>query len=163
MRRRVELAVPGLPGCENPVVAGLHADGRASLYYGPTAADHLDPAGRLMRAFRTGRPESKDPAAGRDGLGEARLYRSQGDTLAALTRVRTADRTELRRQDLDPWQLWRFLEKARRRLAELAKALADGTDPRRVAGADPRGDLAALLAAALPADGPLAPRYKGKR
>ena len=151
LARRVELTAAGLPAAENPVVAGFHADGRASLYFGHAAADHLDPAGRLARAFRTG------PG------GEPRLYRTQGGALAELVRRRAPDRTALVRRDLAGDELAAFLAAARARHAALFDALTDGSAPTRAAGADCRGELAARLRAALPADGPLAPRYKGKR
>ena len=150
LRRRAELRVPDLPRDENPVVAGFHADYRAGLYFGLTAADHLDPAGRLTRAFRT---------VG----GEHRLYRSQGETLAELTRRRGPDRTALVRRDLGGDELAAFLAAARARHAALLAALTGGAELARIAGADCRAELAAFLRTALPPDAPLAPRYKGKR
>ena len=148
MPRRAELAAPGEPA----VVAGFHADGRASVYRGQHAADHLDPAGRLMRAFRTG-PD-----------GVPRLYRTQGETLAELVRDRSPERTALVRRDLGGGELAAFLADARAALRRLAADLTAGRlTPLRTAGADCRADLAAFLRRCLPADGPLAPRYKGKR
>ena len=150
LRRRVELTAPGLPAAANPVVAGFHADGRAGVYCGGNSADHFDPAGRLARAFRTA------------NNGEPVLYRSQGATLAELVRRREAGRTVLSRRDLPADELAAFLAATRDRLRAVAAALTDGP-PTRTAGDDPRADLAAFLLAAVPADGPLAPRYKGKR
>ncbi|MFH5805735.1 hypothetical protein [Alienimonas sp. DA493] len=149
--RRAERVLPNLPEEQNPVVAGVHRDGRVSVYCGGAVADHFDSAGRLARAFRSA------------GDGTPRLYRSQGDTLAELVRRRAADRTTLVRRDLAAEELAAFLAATRARLGVLAAGLAGPETPRRVAGEDPSADLAAFLAAALPADGPLAPRFKGKR
>ncbi|QDT13951.1 hypothetical protein [Alienimonas californiensis] len=149
--RRAEHVVPGLPDEQNPVVAGLHLNGRVSVYCGGTVADHFDPAGRLARAFRT------------DAEGTPRLYRSQGDTLAELVRRRSETGTTLVRRDLGPGELAAFLAATRARLAVLAAGLAGPEASRRVAGEDPSSDLSAFFAVALPADGPLAPRFKGKR
>ena len=155
--RRVELAAPGAVPVGGAVVAGFHADGRASVYRGQGAADHLDPAGRLMRAFRTG-----PVGGGPDGA--HRLYRTQGGTLAELVRRRTPGRTALVRRDLGGDELAAFLADARAALRRLAADLeGDRLEPLRTAGADCRADLAAFLKTCLPADGPLAPRYKGKR
>ncbi|NNJ25360.1 hypothetical protein [Alienimonas chondri] len=152
LRRRVEFVVPGLPGAMNPVVAGVHRDGRVSMYCGGAAADHFDPSGRLTRSF----------AVGANGV--PRLYRSQGDTLAELIRECSADRTTLVRRDLPTEELAAALQAIRDRLRTVAAALADGSaEPLRITDDDPRADLAAFFATALPADTPLAPRFKGKR
>ena len=148
MPRRIECAGDG----DAPIVAGLRSDGRTSVYFGGTTADHLDASGRLLRAFRTG-PD-----------GVHRLYRTQGDTLAELVRSRSAGRTALLRRDLEPEELAGFLAETRSRLRALAAELRGGSiTVLRSAGEDCRADLIAALAAALPADEPLAPRYKGKR
>jgi len=62
--------VPGEP--EN-VIARFRADGSPSIYFGSDPVYHFDEAGRLRRAFV-----------------EEQLFRTQGDTLARLTRTRTA-------------------------------------------------------------------------
>ena len=152
LSRRVELVTPTLDRTERPVVAGFHRDGRASVYYGSSFADHLDAAGRLTRAFRTA-PD-----------GAPRLYRSQGCALAELIRYRSSERTALVRRDLQSGELEAFLSATRVRLHALARLLAEGNhELLRMTDEDPRAELAAFLAAALPTDGPLAPRYKGKR
>jgi hypothetical protein len=94
--RRVELDVPGEP---EPVVCGFHADGRLSVYFGSDPVYHFDPEGRLRRAFVDGH-----------------LFRTQGTTLACLTRVRTHAVTELRRRDLNPEELAAFFREMRGRI-----------------------------------------------
>jgi len=105
LTRRVELTVPGEP---RPVVAGVRAGDVISIYFGDDPAYHFDGDNRLRRAFAGGR-----------------LFRSQGNTLAELTRVRAADSTTLERRDLAPSALDRFLSEMRARLAHLRDALAD--------------------------------------
>ena len=78
--RRIELRVPGEP---HPVVAGCRASGAWSVYFGPDPCYHFDEQGRLRRAFV-----------------DDRLYRTQGNTLAQLSRKRHADNVELSRIDL---------------------------------------------------------------
>ncbi len=152
MPRRAEFVAPDLPNEQSPIVAGVHRNGRVSVYCGGAVADHLDAAGRLTRAFRTG------------DAGAPLLYRSQGETLAELIRVRSAAGTSLVRRDLSAGELRTFLAAARDRLRALGRALRAGDEALlRVTDEDPRVELAAALAAALPADAPLAPRFKGKR
>lgn len=140
LTRRIELA---LSGAAEPVVAGCRPTGAWSIYFGGDPCYHFDPNGRLRRAFV-----------------DARLYRTQGDTLARLHRVRTDDAVELVRTDLSAVERRAFLERMRQRLAELQQQLADGTAARR--RQFPEGtDVASLLASSLTrilADGPrLAP------
>lgn len=78
--RRAELTVRGIG---EPIVFGSKRDGAWSIYFGTDPVFHFDPGGRLKRAFAGGR-----------------LYRTQGDTLAELTREQTAGETILRRRDL---------------------------------------------------------------
>jgi hypothetical protein len=142
--RRVELHVPGEP---EPVVCGFRADGRLSIYFGTDPVYHFDASGRLRRAFAAGD-----------------LFRSQGTTLARLTRVRQPARTELRRHDLHPDELALFLRTAHARLGSLATALDRcGTRVLRCVP-DPAGrildDLRSTLASILQAQVRLAPRIK---
>jgi hypothetical protein len=106
----VERAELSLPEMVEPLTAGRRRTGGWSTYFGGDPCYHFDEQGRLRRAFA-----------------EGRLYRTQGATLAELERVRTADQTELRRRDLTPAELARFLETARHRLAELGAAIGQGT------------------------------------
>ena len=66
------------------VVTGFRRDGSMSLYFGADPVYHFDETGRLKRAFLAGR-----------------LYRTQGTTLAELTRRREKTETHLIRRDLE--------------------------------------------------------------
>jgi len=146
LTRRVELNVPGEP---QPVVAGVRADDVVSVYFGDDPAYHLDGDNRLRRAFAGGR-----------------LFRSQGNTLAELTRVRTADSTTLERRDLAPAALEGFLREMRARLAHLRDTLAEGTA--QVTRQVPEGDdflpeLTSRLSALLDEPAALAPPLNAAR
>ena len=130
LRERVELE---LPGGGATVVAGFRDSGALSVYFGGDTAIHFDESRRVRRAFC-------------DGL----LYRSQGQTLAQLTRVRTEAATELRRHDLLPDELHAFLERLRCSLQSLVDALQAGT-ARCVASVPPQSDLRPRLLAFLQA------------
>lgn len=88
------------------IVAGRGNDGRWSVFFGGDPVYHFDPHNRLRRAFVGGY-----------------LYRSQGTTLARLTRQETASATVLLRHDLDTSELASFLENMRFVLALLAEGL----------------------------------------
>lgn len=103
LTRRIEL---GLPHEQEVVVAGCRSTGAWSIYFGGDPCYHFDPEGRLRRAFV-------------DGL----LYRTQGDTLARLTRVHTGDSVELRRSDLDDHDRDAFLQSMNLRLHQLRQAI----------------------------------------
>lgn len=142
--RRIELHVPGQP---EPVVCGFHTDGRLSIYFGADPVYHFDVAGRLRRAFAAGQ-----------------LFRTQGTTLARLTRVRQAGHTELQRHDLHADELAAFLRTAHTRLESLATAL--GCSEFHVARCvpDPDGrtldDLRSMLQSILKSHLSLAPAIK---
>ena len=132
LRERVELA---LPGETEHVVAGFREDGRFSLYFGPDPAFHFDADGRFRRAFVAGR-----------------LYRSQKQTLARLTRSRTDEAVHLERHDLDPAELERFLADMKDHLNRLARALEENQAAvmqQIPAGADLRDKVARSLRSAM--------------
>lgn len=104
---RVALLVPGIA---DEIVAGRRIDGRWSVYCGSDPVYHFDPQDRLRRAFIGGN-----------------LYRSQGTTLARLTRQETATETVLVRHDLDSVELATVLDDMRTFLAHLADALKLGS------------------------------------
>ncbi len=128
-----------LPGELKTVLAGFHNDGRLSIYFGADPAYHFDAARRLRRAFVAGQ-----------------LYRSQGVTMARLTRVRTAEATELQRYDLTAPELAEFLARLHTRMQSLAAAMAAGTT--QVLAQEPTGDdyvvQLRLAAAGIAAAGP---------
>ncbi|MDB5339484.1 MAG: hypothetical protein JWN70_5103 [Planctomycetaceae bacterium] len=104
---RVALLIPGI---DDEVIAGRRTDGRWSVFCGGDPVYHFDPQDRLRRAF----------------IGE-KLFRSQGTTLARLTRQEAATETVLLRHDLDSLELATFLHDMRFFLARLAEALKLGT------------------------------------
>lgn len=107
LTRRVELRVPEI---QDTVIAGFRDDARLSLYFGNDRYYQFDPQGRLRRAAVAGR-----------------LFRTQGSTLAELTRHRTAEAVELHRRDLAADQVERFLEELRVYLSALRCALESDT------------------------------------
>jgi len=107
LRERVELALPDEAA---HVVAGFRDDGWFSIYFGGDPVFHFDADGRLRRAFVAGR-----------------LYRSQKQTLARLTRTRSSDAVHLERHDLDPQELAELLGDMRERLVGLKAALEKKT------------------------------------
>ncbi len=103
LRRRVELQVPGEA---QSIIAGFRDEGRVSIYLGPDPVYHFDERGRLRRAFVAGH-----------------LYRTQGTTLARLTRERTDETTTLERHDLSEDELQDFLTVMRSRLQKLQELI----------------------------------------
>ena len=106
LRQRIELVLDG--ECE-PIVAGVRSNGDVSIYFGADPVYHFDNVGGLRRAFVGGL-----------------LYRSQGDTLARLSRTRTPQAVELTRHDLEPTELEQFLSGMEARLGDLQAALVRG-------------------------------------
>lgn len=106
LRQRIELVLSGAP---EPVVAGCRADGAWSIYFGADPCYHFDADGRLRRAYA-------------DGY----LYRTQGNTLARLNRVRTDEAVELQRKDLSVEECAAFVDAMRLRLEGLCRKIAGG-------------------------------------
>jgi hypothetical protein len=100
---RAELQLTGL---SDPVVAGFRRDGCLSLYFGADPYYQFDAEGRLRRA-----------------LVRDRLFRTQGSTLAQLERVRSAQATELLRQDLSGKSLEEFFQEMRAYVSRLREAI----------------------------------------
>src|SRR5580700_4404003 len=105
---RVDLRGPAIT---DRIIAGFHRDDRLSLYFAEGPYYQFDPEGRLRRALIDGR-----------------LFRTQGNGLAALTRVRNADETVLIRQDLDSAELEQFVGQ----MVERLRALHDAVSSRSV-------------------------------
>lgn len=99
-----------LPSEPAPVIAGIRQDGGFSVYFGDDPCWHFDARNGVRRAFAGGV-----------------LYRTQGETLARLTRVRTPSATTLHRVDLAAVELGTFLTAMLERLAGFTAALEDGT------------------------------------
>jgi len=107
LRERVELAIPG--EIEH-LVAGFRETGFFSLCFGPDPVFHFDAEARLRRAFVAGD-----------------LYRSQGHTLARLTRTRSGGEVYLVRHDLGPEEFEPLLAGMRERLIRLQEAIEGHT------------------------------------
>ena len=99
LRERIELRVPG---SEDAVTIGCNDLGHWSFYFGAEPMYRFDAAGRLRRAVRDGK-----------------LYRTQGSSLAELTRVRLEHETQLQRRDLTPSEVGTFLAVVRSHLQQL--------------------------------------------
>jgi hypothetical protein len=140
---RVALTVPGVA---DELIAGQRVDGRWSIFFNGDPVYHFDPEDRLRRAFLGGN-----------------LYRSQGTTLARLTRQESPTETVLLRHDLNAQELSQFWQDMCNLLARLATALQDGaitvqqTIPE---DADFLPELARRLRNVLPAECRLAPALK---
>jgi hypothetical protein len=104
---RLELIVPGF---DAPVTAGFRRHGGLSLFFDQDPVYQFDSAGRMRRGFVAGK-----------------LFRSQGDTLAELTRQRTDAATTLLRRDLPADELAGFRNMMLQTLQRLADQLAAGT------------------------------------
>jgi hypothetical protein len=98
-----------LPGTSSEIIAGRRSDGRWSIFFGGDPVYHFDADNRLRRAFFAGH-----------------LYRSQGTTLARLSRQSNPTETVLLRHDLDTEELTTFLQNMRGELARLEKSLNSG-------------------------------------
>jgi hypothetical protein len=143
---RVELR---LPGSTDTVVAGFRRDDRLSLYIGDDSYYQFDPQCRLRRAL----------------VGD-RLFCTQGSGLAALSRERKSEATELIRHDLDPAEIDHFLRVMHDRIGALREAIASGKLQvvRQVpADAPILGRLVETLDAILSAAGELAPSINRMR
>ncbi|MBL8850817.1 MAG: hypothetical protein JNG89_14140 [Planctomycetaceae bacterium] len=88
------------------IVAGRRANGAWSIYFGAEPCYHFDPEGRLRRAFAFDY-----------------LYRTQGNTLARLKRVRSDDEVVLQRTDLGSTDLGYFMRRLRAKVYVLLYSL----------------------------------------
>ncbi len=91
------------------IVAGRRTDGRWSVFFCGDPVYHFDAQHRLRRAFV-------------DGV----LYRSQGTTLARLSRQESPQETVLLRHDLTEEELARFFLMMRGNLQLIVEALSQG-------------------------------------
>lgn len=150
---RAEWRIPTEPA---PVVTGIKRDGGLCIYFDADPVYQFAPDGGLRRAFVNGL-----------------LYRTQGHTLACLTRTRlpagdaAAPTTTLLRRDLDPAQLEQFLAVMTERLSTLNDAFLQGrVSLLRCAASDASGrlpDFGRLLDGVLAKQPHLAPPYAGRR
>jgi hypothetical protein len=146
--RRAELSYPGRANAE-PVIAGFRRDGSLAVYFGSDPVYQFDPEHRLRRAYVAGH-----------------LYRTQGRTLARLTRDRTPKETVLQRHDLEADELAAFLQPARNQLTEFHEAIRSNAGKvlaQIPADGDLLGEVDTFLAEVLRQQIPLAPAIAGKR
>jgi len=146
LRRRGEWRVPGF---SEPVTAGFRDGGGCSVYLGQDPCYHFDATGALRRAYA-----------------DARLYRTQGTTLAELVRIRSEHETVLQRRDLTVDESSQFLARMRHELSQLLAALDSGEAvlQRQVPDdGDLSQELAQWLARLLAAELTLAPPIKARR
>jgi hypothetical protein len=144
--RRVELSFPDRI---DPVFVGFKRTNGLSVYFGPDPVYQFDERGRLRRAYVAGL-----------------LYRTQGSTLARLSRERSERETVLVRTDLSPAELTEFLQAMQDQLAWLAAAIAARAYAKKEQiPPDPNLDpeLVSALEVCLAADPPLAPAFPGRR
>ena len=128
LRERIELQVPD---SEDAVTIGCNDLGHWSFYFGAEPMYRFDADGRLRRAVANGK-----------------LYRTQGATLAELTRVRLEQETQLQRRDLSPSEVETFLAEVRSHLQQLHQEYTAGRcETLRQAGEN--SDFTARLAAML--------------
>ncbi len=106
LRQRTELSLPEM---DETVMAGFRQEGRFSIFFGADPAYHFDDEGRLRRGYFNGC-----------------LYRTQGQTLARLTRVRGEKQSHLSRHDLTEVELLQFLGEMDERLSMLVKHIQAG-------------------------------------
>lgn len=106
LQPRIEFVIGSNP---RQYVAGRRADGRWSLFCDGDPVYHFDPYHRLRRAFV-----------------DQCLYRSEGATLARLTRQTNEAETVLLRHDLTPAELAAFREQLRESLLQISSALDQG-------------------------------------
>lgn len=101
---RIELR---LPDETETIVAGFRRNGAASLFFGADPVYQFNAMGELRRAYVGGK-----------------LYKAERGTLVQLTRVRTADETQLVHRDLAAAETQVLLTSMSTRLRKLGEALS---------------------------------------
>ena len=102
-----------VPGVADLVTIGFRSTGAMSVFLGQDPVYQFDPQGRLRRAFA-------------DGF----LFRSEHSTLSRLERVRSAQSTQLRRDDLGPEELAAFRDRMVDQLTGIAASIREQTAER---------------------------------
>jgi hypothetical protein len=131
------------------IVIGFRASGWMSIYFGSDPMYQFDENGRLRRAFVGGHP-----------------FRTQGQTLARLTRHRTNSETTLLRHDLDDAELSAFRTEMLVRVTRLRDDLIAGrlAESKRIPKDDESlaGDVLRFLTMVIQSPGLLAPAIPGR-
>ncbi len=100
---RVELALPDFP---ESWVVGFRVHGAASLFVGQDPVYHFNASGQLRRAFEQGR-----------------LIKAEAGQLISMTRLRTAEAVQMRRETWDPDDCRACLHRVEHYLDNLGRAL----------------------------------------
>ncbi len=135
-----------------PVFWGQKKSGHFSFYFGGDPVYQFDQCACLRRAFIDGQ-----------------LYRTQGDTLARLTRERTSAETVLNRDDLTITELASLLQTMENRFQKLESAFSkqDSVRVLRFLADSSESEVQALIQAqiklVLQHSNQLAARIRGKR
>ena len=95
------------------VVVGFRRSGALSLFFGEDEVYHFQPNGEFRRGFWAGK-----------------LLKAERGQIVALTRIRTANATNLVRKDLSPEQQQAHHRRLTARLKQLAASLATDQPPR---------------------------------
>ena len=101
--RRVELKMDDQ---EELIFAGFKRSGNLSIYFNPDLVYHFDEKERLRRAFIA-----------------PFLYRSNGDSLSRLTRVRTETTSELHAKEISETELKEFCDEMQKYILVLLEAM----------------------------------------
>jgi|GEM_PF-725430 len=91
-----------------PVFWGQKKNGHYAFYFGSDPVYQFDQSGCLRRAFVDGQ-----------------IFRTQGNTLARLTRVRNSDENILKRHDLTTTELANLLQAMRKRFQKLESVFGE--------------------------------------
>lgn len=146
--RRMEFTYPSRGSGEN-VTAGFRRGGELAIYFGADPVYQFDEQFRLRRAYMNGF-----------------LYRTQGETLARLSRKRTEEETVLLRHDLKPAEWEAFRQIAGQHLVQLLAAIQTNA-VEIIAEIPAEGNLFTEIKIAveriLEKEIPLAPPIPGKR
>ncbi len=136
----------------NPIFWGQKKNGHFSFYFGSDPVYQFDQNGLLRRAFINGD-----------------LYRTQGITLARLTRERVSSQTVLIRHDLTGIELESCLQTMKKRFEKLESTFKNSEDDifiQSLSNSSP-GELQELIHSQmkqiLRQSDQLAPRIRGKR
>ncbi len=137
-----------IPGSDSNVILGIRHDDRLSIYFGPDPCYHYNAQNRLLRAFANGF-----------------LYRTQGKTLARLTRERTPETTTLMRHDLSDEELDVFLRAMIENLTLLSNILSNGEQTLLRTNTETQGlsEVQDRIKETISVDVPLAPAYPTRK
>ncbi|WP_339726975.1 hypothetical protein [uncultured Gimesia sp.] len=135
-----------------PVFWGQKKSGHFSFYFGSDPVYQFDQTGFLRRAYI-----------------EGALYRTQGNTLARLTRVRNSEETILNRYDLSITEVGLLLQTMADRFRKLESAFREESGIQKIqtlpddAESELRDQIQTQIQQVLQHADQLSPRIRGKR